>query len=275
MISYNGEVYNSGSSRAAAAAAGFARHSDTEVIVESVRERGLDRTLADLNGMFAIALWDRASARCISSATGSASSRSSMRQTRRVLCFASELKALRSRGVRTRDRSCVSRELSALWLCTGAAFRSTAMSTKVQPGEIVSIDVGGKRNTGELLVVSMRCAGRAETIHSLGPMRRPRKSLHDLLADAVSANMISDVPLGAFLSGGINSSTVAALMVAAKRGPVRTFSIGFSEIGYDESRYARAVARTSQDRAQRIDGDDRRRAEGRAASCRHVRRAFC
>ena len=54
--------------------------------------------------------------------------------------------------------------------------------------------------------------------------------------------MISDVPLGAFLSGGVNSSTVAALMVAAKRGPVRTFSIGFPDFGYDKSAHAKAVA---------------------------------
>ena len=66
--------------------------------------------------------------------------------------------------------------------------------------------------------------------------------LHALLANAVSINMISDVPLGAFLSGGIDSSTVVALMVAAKRGPVRTFSIGFPDFGYDEFVHAKAVA---------------------------------
>ncbi len=65
--------------------------------------------------------------------------------------------------------------------------------------------------------------------------------LHALLANAVSINMISDVPLGAFLSGGIDSSTVAALMVAAKRGPVRTFSIGFPDFGYDEFRIPRRL----------------------------------
>jgi asparagine synthase (glutamine-hydrolysing) len=66
--------------------------------------------------------------------------------------------------------------------------------------------------------------------------------LHDLLADAVSQQMISDVPLGAFLSGGVDSSTIAALMLAAGKGPVRTFSIGFPELGFDESKHAAAVA---------------------------------
>ena len=67
-------------------------------------------------------------------------------------------------------------------------------------------------------------------------------ALHDLLADAVSQQMISDVPLGAFLSGGVDSSTIAALMLAAGKGPVRTFSIGFPELGFDESKHAAAVA---------------------------------
>src|SRR5262249_4649690 len=67
-------------------------------------------------------------------------------------------------------------------------------------------------------------------------------ALQSLLANAVSAQTISDVPLGAFLSGGIDSSTVVALMVAAQRGPVRTFSIGFPDFGYDESEHARAIA---------------------------------
>ena len=77
----------------------------------------------------------------------------------------------------------------------------------------------------------------------VGSDAEAEETLHELLADAVSANMISDVPLGAFLSGGIDSSTVVALMVAARRGPVRTFSIGFPDFGYDESVHAKAVAK--------------------------------
>src|SRR5207302_2611231 len=64
-----------------------------------------------------------------------------------------------------------------------------------------------------------------------------------LLGDAVSRQMLADVPLGAFLSGGIDSSAIVGLMVAARRGPVRTFSIGFPEFGFDESKDAAAVAR--------------------------------
>ena len=99
--------------------------------------------------------------------------------------------------------------------------------------------------------------------------------LHALLANAVSINMISDVPLGAFLSGGIDSSTVAALMVAAKRGPVRTFSIGFPDFGYDESVHAKAVARHLGTAHEELIRHRGRRARHGAAACRYVRRAVC
>jgi asparagine synthase (glutamine-hydrolysing) len=120
-----------------------------------------------------------------------------------------------------------------------AIFRNVA---KVMPGEIVTVGVGGtvtRRHYWSLAAV----AAEAQR-HSLDLSDDLAiEALHDLLADAVSGQMISDVPLGAFLSGGIDSSTIVALMVAAGRGPVRSFSIGFPEGGYDESRYAAAVAK--------------------------------
>jgi asparagine synthase (glutamine-hydrolysing) len=113
--------------------------------------------------------------------------------------------------------------------------------TKLKPGEIASIDAGGNITRRQYWsIADVAAAGLAEP-HA-GSETDAEAELHDLLADAVGGQMISDVPLGAFLSGGIDSSTVAALMKAARRGPVRTFSIGFPDFGYDESKHAKAVA---------------------------------
>jgi asparagine synthase (glutamine-hydrolysing) len=242
VISYNGEVYNAETIAAEPQMAGLIRRgtSDTEVIVESVARRGLDRTLADLNGMFAIALWDRATRTLHLVRDRLGIKPLFYGQTRGGFCFASELKSFAAAGFAFEiDPASVASFLRFGYV--PAPFSIYRDVAKVRPGEVVSVDVGGelkRRNYWSIDAVAQDGLSHQFT----GSDAQAEELLHDLLADAVSANMISDVPLGAFLSGGIDSSTVAALMVAAKRGPVRTFSIGFSEIGYDESKHARAVA---------------------------------
>ena len=242
VISYNGEVYNAEAIAAGPQMAGLIRRgtSDTEVIVESVARRGLDRTLADLNGMFAIALWDRATRTLHLVRDRLGIKPLFYGQTRGGFCFASELKSFAAAGFAFEiDPASVASFLRFGYV--PAPFSIYRDVAKVRPGEVVSVDVGGelkRRNYWSIDAVAQDGLSHQFT----GSDAQAEELLHDLLADAVSANMISDVPLGAFLSGGIDSSTVAALMVAAKRGPVRTFSIGFSEIGYDESKHARAVA---------------------------------
>jgi asparagine synthase (glutamine-hydrolysing) len=242
MISYNGEVYNAETIAAEPQMAGLVRRgtSDTEVIVESVARRGLDRTLADLNGMFAMALWDRATRTLHLVRDRLGIKPLFYGQTRGGFCFASGLKSFGAAGFAFEiDPASVASFLRFGYV--PAPFSIYRDVAKVRPGEVVSVDLGGelkRRNYWSIDAVAQDGLSHQFT----GSDAQAEESLHDLLADAVSANMISDVPLGAFLSGGIDSSTVAALMVAAKRGPVRTFSIGFPNIGYDESKHARAVA---------------------------------
>ena len=242
VISYNGEVYNAEAIAAGPQMAGLIRRgtSDTEVIVESVARRGLDRTLADLNGMFAIALWDRATRTLHLVRDRLGIKPLFYGQTQGGFCFASELKSFAAAGFAFEiDPASVASFLRFGYV--PAPFSIYRDVAKVRPGEVVSVDVSGKLKRQNYW--SIDAVAQDGLRHQFtGSDAQAEELLHDLLADAVSANMISDVPLGAFLSGGIDSSTVTALMVAANRGPVRTFSIGFSEIGYDESTHARAVA---------------------------------
>jgi asparagine synthase (glutamine-hydrolysing) len=242
VISYNGEVYNAETVAADMKMTGFIRRgtSDTEIIVESIARRGLDRTLADLNGMFAIALWDR-----VTRTLHLVRDRVGIKplfysETDDGFFFASELKGLLAAGVALEiDEASITGFLRFGYVPTPRSiYRNVA---KVEPGQIVSFTPsGGLRRTKywSLEKIVQNGLNRPFT----GSDGQAEETLHDLLADAVSINMISDVPLGTFLSGGIDSSTVAALMVAARRGPVRTFSIGFPDFGYDEAPHARSVA---------------------------------
>jgi asparagine synthase (glutamine-hydrolysing) len=242
VITYNGEVYNAAAIAAMPELRGFPFRgtSDTEIILESVAKCGLDRTLAELNGMFAIALWDRAMRTLHLIRDRLGIKPLFLTTTQRGVWFASELKALAAAGLKFEiDPASVASFLRFGYVPTPySVFRNV---TKLRPGEIVSIDADlNVKHRQYWSVAEVAAAGLAN------PFTRSaadaEAELHDLLADAVGGQMISDVPLGAFLSGGIDSSTVVALMVAARRGPVRSFSIGFPDFGYDESKHAKAVA---------------------------------
>jgi len=242
VISYNGEVYNAEVIASLSAMAGLTRRgtSDTEVIVESVARRGLERTLADLNGMFAMALWDRANQTLHLVRDRLGIKPLFYAQVQGGFYFASELKALLAASLDFEiDPASVTSFLRFAYV--PAPFSIYRGVRKVLPGEIVSFGPEGavKRRTYWDLN-SVAAAGQSHPFN--GSDAEAEEQLNALLGDAVAGQMISDVPLGMFLSGGIDSSTIAALMKEADRGPVRTFSIGFPDFGYDESAHARAVA---------------------------------
>lgn len=242
VICYNGEIYNAEDIRRVPelAALRWRGHSDTEVILESVAHRGLERTLSDINGMFAIALWDRTtrSLHLIRDRLGIKPLFLNVAEGRTY--FASELKAFHAADLSFEvDRSSVASFLRFGYV--PAPYSIYRDVEKIAPGEIVSIREGGLTRRRYWSASDVARAGIASPFaFSDG---EAVEHLMELLQDAVSRQMLSDVPLGAFLSGGIDSSTVAALMVRARRGPVRTFSIGFPEFGFDESMDAANVAR--------------------------------
>jgi asparagine synthase (glutamine-hydrolysing) len=242
VISYNGECYNAAQIARAPELAGLAFRgtSDTEVILESVARRGLERTLAELNGMFAIALWHRPSRTLHLIRDRLGIKPLFLVKRGQGLWFASELKPLVAAGLALDiEPASVASFLRFGYVPTPhAIFRDV---TKVKPGEVVSIDANlaiARRQYWSL----NEAADQGYANPFTGSDAEAADALHDLLADSVSGQMISDVPLGAFLSGGIDSSIIVALMVAARRGPVRTFSIGFTDLDFDESQHAKAVA---------------------------------
>jgi asparagine synthase (glutamine-hydrolysing) len=240
VISYNGEVYNAAAIAALMPDLVRRGTSDTEVIIESIAQRGLERTLADLNGMFAIALWDRANRTLHLIRDRLGIKPLFYTQTRDGTAFASELKAFAAGGFSFDiDGASVASFLRFGYVPTPHSIWKGV--NKLRPGEVASFTPG--RSVRRQLYWNMReIAERGVRAPFLGSDREAEERLADLLLNAVSANMISDVPLGAFLSGGIDSSTIAALMTVAKRGSVRTFSIGFPDFGYDESAHARVIA---------------------------------
>lgn len=245
VVSYNGEIYNAADLARTPELAGvaFRGTSDTEVILESVARRGLDRTVSDLNGMYAIALWDRHAKvlHLVRDRLGIKPLFFSAGPDGRV-SFASELKALLAGGCidANIDPSSVASFLRFAYVpAPWSIYRGV---TKLLPGEMVSIPAGGAPSRRIYWSLSGVAAASAADPLDL-PDADAIDALDALLADAVSRQMISDVPLGAFLSGGIDSSTIAAFMVRAATTKVRTFSIGFPDLGFDESAHAAAVAR--------------------------------
>jgi asparagine synthase (glutamine-hydrolysing) len=240
VMIYNGEIYNA--EKIAAKMPELVRRgtSDTEAIVESVARRGLERTIGELNGMFAIALWDRSEHRLhlIRDRLGIKPLFYGRRNG--VFAFASELKAFHAAGLDFEiDPASITSFLRYGYV--PAPYSIYCDVAKVQPGEWVSVSADGsiiRRKYWDLNSVARRGLD-----HPFGlSAEEAEDQLHSLLRDAISSAMVSDVPLGAFLSGGIDSSLVVALMVATRRAPVKTFSIGFPELGFDETPYARAVA---------------------------------
>lgn len=242
VVSYNGEVFNFEDIRAELQAAGvqFRSTSDTEVIAEACAVWGLTPTLEKMIGMWAIALWDRSRQSLTLVRDRLGIKPMYWLHTGEWLVFGSELKALRAHPGWT---PVVNRDAVAAFMrhnYVPAPFTIFEGVHKLEPGTMLRMRAGRPpeiRRYWDLRTVA--AAGQRARLPST---EATIDALDDLLSDAVRRRMIADVPLGALLSGGIDSSLVTALMQAQSRDRVKTFSIGFAEQAFDEAPYARAVA---------------------------------
>ena len=241
VLAYNGELYNAAELRREleALGRGFRGHCDGEVLVEACAEWGLEATLPRLLGMFAFALWDRR-ARTLSLVRDRLGIKPLYwGRVSGLVLFGSELKALCAHGG---WRPEIDRGALAAYmrhLCVPAPHSIYRGVSKLRPGEVVTVNAAGE--TASARYWDLRAIARDTPRAEIGEAEALER-LGDALDDAVRRRMVADVPLGAFLSGGIDSSLVVALMQAAGERPVRTFTVGFAEAEFDEAPHAKAVA---------------------------------
>ena len=244
VISFNGEIYNAGRIAGAPelALCNWRGHSDTEIILESFARRGVDATLADLNGMFAMALWDRREQTLYLIRDHLGIKPLYFLEDGNRLAFASELKSFATLERWSPQIDMASVTSFFRFGCVPAPFSIFTNVRKLMPGEVMTIARGKQRATRRYWSIAAVAELGARNSLDLSDMDAVRQ-FDELLSDAVSQQMMSDVPIGTFLSGGIDSSTVTAFMVRAGRGPVRTFSVGSPDLNFDESVQAAAIAK--------------------------------
>lgn len=251
IIVFNGEIYNHLELRSALelgrSPTCWRGHSDTETLLAAFDVWGIEATLKRVVGMFALALWDR-QARSLTLARDRLGEKPLYYgYSGSVFLFGSELKALRAHPEFAAD---IDRDALTLYLRYSnvpAPFSIYQGIRKLLPGTWLTLDEADfaeHRLPAPHAYWSVRdaaVAGRSAPF--AGSAAEAQTELERVLSQAVVGQMMADVPLGAFLSGGIDSTTVVALMQKHSARPVKTFTIGFHEAGYNEAEHAHAVAR--------------------------------
>lgn len=243
-IAFNGEIYNFRELRVELEAKGvrFRGHSDTEVIVEGCGQWGIDPTMRRLNGMFAIALWDAKERQLYLARDRMGEKPLYWAIFDDLVLFGSELKALRAHP---RCKSSLNRGAISAFLrhnYVPGPFTIYRDVYKLPPAGFLRVgnngapELGAYWDLGDVVSQGRRNNLRADETELVD-------ELDELLRDVISRRMIADVPLGAFLSGGYDSSTVVALMQNLSGRSVKTFTISFENAAFDESKHAEEVAR--------------------------------
>ncbi len=247
VMTYNGEVYNFPELRKDLAVIGyrFKGHSDTEVILAAIEEWGLIDAVERFVGMFALALWDKHKRELFLVRDRIGIKPLYYQIANQTVVFGSELSAVKSADI---GDFCVDPQALALYLrhnYVPAPYSIYSSVNKLPPGSILRARMG---ESGTVESSVHRYWSPASLVS--GPLSAGDRSYSEVvdeierrLEEAVRVRLVSDRPVGAFLSGGIDSSLVVALMQEHSGGVVQTFTIGFDEEGYDEAKWAAAVAR--------------------------------
>jgi asparagine synthase (glutamine-hydrolysing) len=247
VMIFNGEIYNHLDIRKKLESIGhreWVGHSDTETLLMSFEQWGIDKTLKETVGMFAIAVWDRKERVITLSRDRVGEKPLYYGWQNGVLLFGSELKSL---VVHPAFNRLIDHDVLPLYLRHGyipAPWSIWKGIRKLLPGTWVKFSASTRAEMPEPTPYwSMQEAiehGQANPF--VGSDTEAIDTLEKLLSEAIAGQRMSDVPLGAFLSGGVDSSTVVALMQAQSNQRVKTFTIGFNESKYNEAVHAKAVA---------------------------------
>lgn len=242
VIVFNGEVYNHGEIRQRLERFSWRGNSDTEVMLAAVEQWGLEAALQQFVGMFAFALWDRENATLTLVRDRFGEKPLYWGQFGSTLLFSSELKAMKQHPAFV---GAVNRDALAGYMTYGYLPGTASIYQQVQklsPGTLRVFQAdGSSREQVYWSAVDAAFSGHANAFE--GDDTVAANQLENLIAGSVRQQLLADVPVGAFLSGGVDSSTIVALAQVHSRTPVKTFTIGFEEAGYNEAVYAEAVAK--------------------------------
>ena len=250
VLAYNGEIYNHLDLRkqlkSSCNTSSWRGHSDTETLLACIDAWGIEETLSRVAGMFAFALWDRQERALTLARDRMGEKPLYYGWQNKTFLFGSELKALRTHPS---FKSEVNRNALTLLLrhnCIPAPYSIYAGINKIRPGHTISFDFASNaenQDGREVAYWRLNDVVEQGIRHPFpGTESEAVEAMESQLSESIGAQMLSDVPLGAFLSGGIDSSTIAALMQSQSSRPIKTFTVGFADEGYNEASEARAVA---------------------------------
>ena len=248
VLAFNGEIYNHLELRAQLAASGGAPAwrggSDTETVLACLDAWGVEATLRRLVGMFAMAIWSVQS-RTLTLARDRFGEKplyfAWIGRGEQTLVFGSELRSLELHPAYEAriDRVALARFMRHL--CVSDEDSIALGVRKVPPGAMMEFSLSGRGQVRQSFYWELPSPTETTALACSDP--EVVSLLDEMLRRAVHGQMLSDVPLGAFLSGGVDSSTVVAIMQSLSSRPVKTFSIGFDEAGFNEAPHAKAVAK--------------------------------
>ena len=248
VITYNGEVYNFKEIAKALSdefKISFRGHSDTEIILEAISNWGIDKAIAKFNGMFAFAVWDKQDKQLTLARDRLGKKPLYYACINDSFVFASELKELKSIAALPLS---INPDSVALYFNNGIIPGKYAIYKgveKLEPGNLLTVNLQQPEKiiyaTRVYWSVAQVAAEQTQQLYK-GDLDSATDDLQVLLQDSIKHRMLSDVPLGAFLSGGIDSSLVTSIMQEVSDRPVQTFSIGFHEKKYNEANFAKEIA---------------------------------
>jgi asparagine synthase (glutamine-hydrolysing) len=242
ILVFNGEIYNFLliKKELVASSCTFLTNSDTEVIIKAYQTYGLQGCLDKLEGMFAFALWDEKLQKLFVARDRYGEKPLYYTSNKEGFFFASELKALKEHYSKEKlSKTAINLFFSLSYIPAPHTIYKDIF--KLQPGNYLEVEKNGEYVIKKFY--DLRNIVQKNQNIQITDYKQAQKQLRELLFSSVEERMISDVPLGSFLSGGIDSSIVSAIMAKISQTPIKTFSIGFKEKAYDESERAALVAK--------------------------------